>query len=294
MVRDSSVRHNDGPDFVGIGAQKAGTTWLYQNLAVQQSVWMPPVKEIRFFDTVCPHEKVLGVETHGRASFRRRYRPMLSKPSLWKLKWLRRFHLHSDPPTTDWYYSLFPEQVIGARRCGDITPAYATLDERGVRFARRVLKPGCKIIFIVRNPIDRAWSALKMLYRWRDEPIEAASRDAILAHFDSPTYRLRGDYARTIRVWRDAFGDDLGVFRYNHLAENPEMFLRDIAQFLALPGELNLENVGGYANRDPERKLMPDALREILVDRFTEDVEDLGHILPGVVDTWMTEAKNEN
>ena len=38
------------PDFIGIGTQKAGTTWLYDMLAQNPSVWLPPLKELHYFD----------------------------------------------------------------------------------------------------------------------------------------------------------------------------------------------------------------------------------------------------
>jgi hypothetical protein len=38
------------PNFLGIGAQKSGTTWLHDNLARHPQVWLPPVKEIHYFD----------------------------------------------------------------------------------------------------------------------------------------------------------------------------------------------------------------------------------------------------
>ena len=37
------------PHFLCIGAQKAGTTWLYHNLRSHPAVWMPPLKEIFYF-----------------------------------------------------------------------------------------------------------------------------------------------------------------------------------------------------------------------------------------------------
>ena len=38
------------PDFLGIGAQKAGTAWLHQNLQHHPDFYFPPdIKEIRFF-----------------------------------------------------------------------------------------------------------------------------------------------------------------------------------------------------------------------------------------------------
>jgi hypothetical protein len=38
------------PDFLCIGAQKAGTSWLYQNLQEHPGIWLPPIKEIHYFD----------------------------------------------------------------------------------------------------------------------------------------------------------------------------------------------------------------------------------------------------
>ena len=40
------------PDFICIGAQKAGTTWLYSMLSQNPSVFLPPIKEIHFFDYI--------------------------------------------------------------------------------------------------------------------------------------------------------------------------------------------------------------------------------------------------
>ena len=38
------------PDFIGIGAQKAGTTWLHHNLQAHPGIWMPKEKELHYFD----------------------------------------------------------------------------------------------------------------------------------------------------------------------------------------------------------------------------------------------------
>src|SRR3954454_22181194 len=39
-----------GPDFLCIGAQKAGTGWLYEQLRSHPDFWMPPMKELHYFD----------------------------------------------------------------------------------------------------------------------------------------------------------------------------------------------------------------------------------------------------
>ena len=50
----------NGPTFICIGAQKAGTTWLYENLSRHPDVVMPPMKEIHYFD--CAYGLVFGVD----------------------------------------------------------------------------------------------------------------------------------------------------------------------------------------------------------------------------------------
>jgi hypothetical protein len=42
--------HRRGPDFLGIGAQKAATTWLYENLSRHPQIAFPAGKEIHFWD----------------------------------------------------------------------------------------------------------------------------------------------------------------------------------------------------------------------------------------------------
>ena len=59
------MTYRPGPDFVCIGAQKAGTTWLFDNLEVQAGVWMPPEKELHYFNRVCPNEELVGVEARA-------------------------------------------------------------------------------------------------------------------------------------------------------------------------------------------------------------------------------------
>jgi len=38
------------PDFLCVGAQKAGTSWLYRQLEPHPDFWMPPVKELHYLD----------------------------------------------------------------------------------------------------------------------------------------------------------------------------------------------------------------------------------------------------
>src|ERR671918_378664 len=77
VVSDRSV-----PTFLGIGAQKARTSWLYQHLREHPNVWMPPEKELHYFDrstsypspnnlaTASPTSRLLGSQPWERPQVR--------------------------------------------------------------------------------------------------------------------------------------------------------------------------------------------------------------------------------
>ena len=58
----------------------------------------------------------------------------------------------------EWYLSLFAGRVGIS---GDITPTYGLLSEADVDSMKSVI-PNVKIIFLLRDPIDRAWSHMRM------------------------------------------------------------------------------------------------------------------------------------
>lgn len=277
--------YGGGPDFVGIGAQKAGTTWLHDNLEVQPELWLPPEKEIHFFNRVAPHERLLGVEVRGLPPLRERYRPALARPSMGTVRWLRRFH--HDPPSNVWYYGLFPPSLVQDRIAGEITPAYSTLDERGVAFARRVLKPECRVFLIVRNPIERAWSAVKMDFRWHEEDIREADVNSVVERLGYAGNRLRGDYERMVRLWGAAFGSAFRVFLYDDLVADAAAFLESVARFVGVSGELDHSRLGARSNVDPAARRMPERVGDILQHAYTEEIRALDTLVPGVEQRWL-------
>lgn len=276
------------PHFVCVGAQKAGTTWLYDRLAEQPGVWVPPEKELHFFERACPNEALIGVEEQGRPGLLERYRPLLRHPSADTVRWIRRFHFA--PVSTRWYRDLFPPELVGGRLAGDITPAYSTLDDRGVRFARRVLAPGCRVFLIVRNPVERVWSGIKMLHRWRGSSIEQVERENLRRQMEEPTHRLRGDYPRIVRLWGEAFGQDFAVFRYDRLAEDPAAFLREVGSFIGAELDPSRSELEARANADPAARRIPPALHELLVERFRGEIEELERLVPGTTAGWLEDA----
>jgi hypothetical protein len=71
----------------------------------------------------------------------------------WHLKYL--LGKRSD----DWYASLFLKAQQKGLIAGEVTPAYATLD-REVFCRIHTMNSKIKLTFIMRDPLDRAWSAV--------------------------------------------------------------------------------------------------------------------------------------
>jgi len=223
-------RHHK-PDFLCIGAQRSGTTWLYRQLSKHPRVWMPPSKEIHYFDEI--HD----LETGRWPAFRRKFltdvlfNPHSEKIDFDRLLWALDYG--NGPDETDhWYLRQFGAAPAN-RITGDITPAYALLPDAGVAYVHALL-PQAKIIMIVRNPIDRSISgAIHELVHSQGRR-SIGERD-ILTELDSTRNILRSDYKATIERWTRHYGhEQLGVFFYDDLVTNPVDFLERVGCFLGV------------------------------------------------------------
>jgi Sulfotransferase family len=241
-----------GPGFVGIGAQKAGTTWLWENLYVHPQLWLPLVKEVHWFDVQYPPSEAKDDPPYRFKRGLVRYRPLWRNPSLDELRWLWRFYHHTSGDQE--YLDLFGRE--DGRLPGEITPAYSTLDASTVRRVHDLLRPDCRVLFLMREPVGRLWSAVRMDCRMRGVDAAALSDGELDAIASSPGMRLRSDYARTLENW-SVFGDRLGLFFYEDLVAHAADFLRGVLAFVGVEAAWHspkldmVSNSGGQASGPP-------------------------------------------
>ena len=192
-----------GPDFFGIGQQKAGTGWLYYQLLSHPDFWLPPVKELHFFDRDFNFHKV-----QRRFNSLLRRRDSADKPWLWRHQQWRDLieqgsgldKLSLDKLESDFEFyrrALLSEtarklerkkrervdQVDFARKInnrqlqfyldlfdvtdrlsGDITPAYGILPQDSIRVITKKF-PDAKYILQIRHPVSRTVSHIQHYYR---------------------------------------------------------------------------------------------------------------------------------
>ncbi|MGG7646243.1 sulfotransferase [Rhodovulum sp. YNF3179] len=150
------------PAFLLIGAMKAGTTTLYHDLRRVPGLWLPPEKEPG--DLLDP-----AVETpEGRAR----------------------------------YAAKFAAAPAGCRP-GEATTAYAKRpDHEGVAHrAVRVLGPRLRVIYLVRDPVDRITSQFRHAASLGDE-----TRPPDIAVRADPSYLAYSRYGWQIEPWLARLG----------------------------------------------------------------------------------------
>ncbi len=298
------------PDFVCIGAVRAGTTWLWENLRGHPRVWLPPEKEINFFNRLHP---ILGdepaAETVGDGATRPGAtggeRPRLLRDRLRHLKpdrvgrYLRRLRpaelawqlrFYGKAPSEAWYRSLFAS--AGGRLAGDITPHYSALPAAGARYAAELLSEA-KFILILRDPVARAWShAVFDLTRYGRRPVGTISAEDFRAHFHNPHARVRGDYVRMLDLWQGLLPPDrLRIAFFDDIGRRPGEFLRETLLFLGA-GD------APYTPPKAEEKVnasvkasLPAELRRELAGIYLSDLEALSVRLGGPAVGWLERAR---
>ena len=282
---------NNGPDFICIGAEKAGTTWLYDNLRKHPEVWLPPppFKELHYFDDKVPNKELLHIGKFNHGGIIRRFSPLLHNPKLGTLRWLWKFNPYKGN-SMHWYRSLFTET---GKVSGDITPLYSTLDERGVEYAHKVVGDQCKIFIILRDPVSRFWSSIKMLYRYRKMDITQEDVSLILNEMQLPYMMLKSDYSRMIETWRRYFSDDMfGIYFYDDLIADNASFFHRICQFIELDDcRWSPPDFDKRSNKDRKQINMPAVIKRSVSRYYLPELEKLSSMVGGHSVTWLKNAQ---
>lgn len=277
------------PDFLIIGAQKAGTTWLYRNLLNHPQIWMPKEKELHYFDErmhtrSSVRDKLFGKRTEDqrwRRHLRRQLGSYKKKFSLKNVAWDLGYFLRT--PSDDWYASLF-RQGRG-KITGETTPDYSVLDRDAVAHVHRIM-PQAKIIFIMRNPIERAWSQA-MMERIRGRPLDEVPDEEFLKHFASRRSRLFSDYLRTLKNW-GAFYPEERIFAgfLEDVHFYPNHLLHRVYRFLGADVSMDYPVIRRKVHT---RKVetMPTRLAAELAVAYRGDLERLAGRFGGYADFWL-------
>jgi Sulfotransferase family len=230
------------PNFLIIGAMKSGTTSLYYYLKQHPQIYMSSIKEPNFFALEGSNLDFDGAEGKERIK-----------------RWIKRDFVTN----IEEYRALF-RGAAGETAIGEASPIYLYSPEASYRIRHYV--PEAKLIAILRNPVERAYSAFVYMSREGREPLNDFSR-ALRAEEGRMRdnwewiwhYKHVGFYYSQLKRYFDVFDrDQIRVYLYEDLRAGIPRVLRDIFGFLEVddtfvPDTSMRHNVSGT----PKSGLLP-------------------------------------
>jgi hypothetical protein len=197
------------------------------------------------------------------------------------------------------YARIFDE--AGDRKPGEITPSYGVMPEWRIRLMRSLI-PDARIVLIVRNPIDRAWShAIMKLTRTRNVRREDVTCEELWRHFMSDESQVRGRFTEIIDRWTGIFPEQqLHVAFHDDIVERPKGMLSDIFEHIGVTTDIDWNSLpytqiidrgvrGGTDVIGSTSGTLPPVQRAILRDIYAGEIETLADRLGGPAKRWADE-----
>lgn len=235
---------------IGIGSQRAGSTLLHRILEQCSPVYMNPVKELHYFDTLFNVRSVNTLRNFSTSQLGREINHIVNAKNFafmgkrYKNLLRTNFLLATMKVEDIEYIDLFRPCVMANHFLGEITPEYMILPLEGIRKMRETVGDNAKIILIARNPVKRFISAFKLLTHGHPNFDTSCFEENLLK-----TTAAGGEWMRV----QDAFNDyESALIRYQQefehilLLSHDELFgaieqtVEKLSTFLQMP--ISLEN----------------------------------------------------
>lgn len=240
MLNFESVMNGSGfPNFIVIGANKAGTSSLHAYLSQHPQIHMSSPKEPMYFLMV---QKDRAENSDARVAADKMQAAL----------------------TWEDYLKLFQTEKEVVIR-GESSTAYLANPQCAERIKEKL--PDVKLCVVLRNPVDRAFSNYKMYVKRGaekmsfKEAVEEEKKTGRLNYPDGMRYLSLSRYSNSIQTYLNLFGEEqLMIFTYEDFSKNTSNVLRKLYRFLGVNEDFeanvgNSHNVGSIL-RFPEQSLM--------------------------------------
>jgi hypothetical protein len=217
---------------IGIGSQRAASTLLHRLIGESTDVFMHPVKELHYFDTLFG---VRSQEALTDFSLRQLGREVDRVVAATDYKFIGRRYkcflrttkiLATTPVEKIDYLDLYRPFLQERSILGEVTPEYMLFDEVQVERMQSVVGEDASIILMCRNPVDRLLSAAKLFNTYNNLRMDETQLGTWLKRMideNSPWIQAQdryNDYECAIRVYSAAFPRFLAL-SYEQLIDAP-------------------------------------------------------------------------
>jgi len=248
-----------GPDFLGIGAQKAATTWVFKWLKAHPEIGFAPMDKQ-------PRETIADGKVTST--------------------WPKELHFIVGPNNSlgwDWYLDLFDHSARTERVLGEICPRYLIAPPEAID-TLKARCPDVRLLLNLRDPVERDWSAIRMIARRRnvlDQPAELKQIANLREIVE------KGGLRPHVERWMDRF--DRSQFFVSTVAgieANPLATIKSIARFLGIDdSHYDRPNVSrrlAAPVHKGQEMAIPQELEEMLWERHRETYGVLKEIKPDI------------
>ena len=198
------------PNFLIFGVQKAGTTSVYNYLKQHPQVYTSPIKETEFMSRESARKPELLTDEDKK----------LTKGGCQKIVTIER------------YEALF-EQAEGAIALGEASPNYLFAHRQAVPNIQTYV-PNAKLIAILRNPVERAYSDYLMSLRQvvgNHKPLAEQVRTSGQTSYTL----LKGLYYEGTRHFLETFGPkQVKIFLFDDLRKDSAGLMRELYEFIGV------------------------------------------------------------
>jgi hypothetical protein len=285
-------------DFLIIGAQRTGTTWTWECLRRHPEIFIPR-KEMHFWD-----KEIREIHPGGPYSHFAKY-----------------FFGKDESPITESDINAYRTRFKPAkgRLKGESTPSYSIISINGVKKIREVL-PDVRIVYTVRNPVDRLWSSIclaarlnaeickdrgkyhsfdqwphayKLVDSLLDDPEKPQdvlaqqlldSSEFCMTMASLPPHVQRTDYKTSLERWISVFPkEQILVLDYNTLCADPDGYLKKICSHI---GCKNAE-CRSVARSEPVSSPIPKGLLELLKNKWDDTIPVVEEFIEKEFDTQV-------
>lgn len=230
------------PNFIVIGAAKAGTSSLFAYMRDHPEIYLVPRKETKFFQFDGETRTFCG--------------PLDQR-------------VYDEAVKSIGEYEALFDDVRAEKAIGEITPSYMYTDEVPHRIHRRL--PEARLVAVLRHPAERAFSQFLHMRRMEAEPERDFARtleleDERIARGWGPSsqYRTNGLYHRRLAPYFELFGrEQVRAYLYEDFASDTERVLAEIYRFLGVDPGYRAD----VSTRHNEGALPRSELLHALIDR---------------------------
>ncbi len=219
------------------------------------------MKEVHFFDYLFREDFRKWIGHHINAVLKRELFKLVGDKNK-KIDW-KRIHYLSELATypegvsEGWYKKIFSYAPHGSVR-GEITPEYSTIGEDGIKYLLELI-PDVKIIYIIRNPVARAWSQLKMNMVRNGSLVkgESVTDEVFVENLNNPSIMDRGNYSVFVPQWDKYFteGENILYIPFDDIQSEPQRLMSEIEEFLGLPKFSSYEGLSKVVHKGSETSI---------------------------------------